>query len=52
MTMPKDRVERSRTGVENAIMNDIETGGEEVVPNQVMDIPVAPVETTEETPAE
>ncbi len=55
MTMPKDRIERSRTGVENAIMEDIETGGQEVIPNQVMDLPVQATEateTTEEVPAE
>ncbi len=50
MTMPSDRVERSRTGVENAIINDLETGGQEVIPNQVMDLPATPSE--EEAPAE
>ncbi len=49
MTMPKDRIERSRTGVENAIMDELETGNQEVIPNQVMDLPL---EGTEEIPAE
>ncbi|MDR2890077.1 MAG: preprotein translocase subunit SecG [Alistipes sp.] len=52
MTMPKDRVERSRTGVENAIIDQVETSGQEVIPNQV-DVPAeAEAETpTEATPA-
>ena len=44
MTMPKERIERSRTGIENAILNDIETGGQEVIPNQVPEIPGTPAE--------
>jgi preprotein translocase subunit SecG len=48
MTMPSERVQRSRTGVENAIINEQNAGGE-VIPNQV---PVAPVETPAEAPAE
>jgi preprotein translocase subunit SecG len=60
MTMPSDRVQRSRTGVENAIINELGTGGE-VIPNQVPATPAAPAETpatpapatpVEETPAE
>jgi preprotein translocase subunit SecG len=35
MTMPKERIERSRTGVEKAILDEMETGGEEVIPNQI-----------------
>lgn len=49
MTMPSDRVERSRTGVENAIINEAGAGGQEVIPNQVPELPATPVE---ETPAE
>ena len=56
MTMPKDRIERSRTGVENAIMNGVENGEQEIIPNQVMEIPAPTTETpaapVEETPAE
>jgi preprotein translocase subunit SecG len=59
MTMPKERVERSRSGIENAILNDIETGGQDVIPNQVPEIPAEtpalPAETPvlpTETPAE
>ena len=57
MTMPSDRIERSRTGVENAIINDIETGGREMIPNQVPGIPAdesteAPAAPVGETPAE
>ncbi len=48
MTMPSDRVQRSRTGVENAIINDIQTGGQEIIPNQVLD---TPADTTEGAPA-
>ncbi len=51
MTMPSDKVQRSRTGIENAIINDLETGGNEVIPNQVPELPVAPAEETPETPA-
>jgi preprotein translocase subunit SecG len=57
MTMPSESVQRSRTGVENAIINDIETGGREVIPNQIP-ADQAPAEGTEtpasseETPAE
>ncbi|MDR2890786.1 MAG: preprotein translocase subunit SecG [Alistipes sp.] len=47
MTMPSDRVERSRTGVENAIMNDLETGGQEMIPNQVLEVPAETTETPE-----
>jgi len=53
MTMPSDRIQRSRTGVENAILNSTQQGQQEVIPNQV---PVTGGETTEtpatETPAE
>ncbi len=36
MTMPSDRVERSRTGVENAIINSVENSdNQEIIPNQV-----------------
>jgi preprotein translocase subunit SecG len=52
MTMPSDRVQRSRTGVENAIINGLETDGQEVVPNQVPELPAAPVEETPATPTE
>jgi preprotein translocase subunit SecG len=57
MTIPRDRIERSRTGVENAIMNESGTGGE-VIPNQVdlstpaEETPVAPAEETPVAPAE
>jgi preprotein translocase subunit SecG len=51
MTMPSDRVQRSRTGVENAIMNDIQTGGQEMIPNQVLPTEQPPAEATEEAPA-
>ncbi len=46
MTMPKDRIERSRSNIENSILNDIETDGMEVIPNQIPEVPV------EEIPAE
>ncbi len=56
MTMPPDAVQRSRTGVENAIINDIENNGMEMIPNQVPVIPSEATETpaapAEETPAE
>ena len=53
MTMPKDKIDRSRTGVENAIINESGTQGGEVIPNQVPEIPVEPLEApVEETPAE
>ena len=52
MTMPKDRIERSRTGVENAIINGIETGGQEVIPNQVQEIYGTPAEETPANPIE
>ena len=48
MTMPKDRIERSRTGVENAIINGVGTGGQNVIPNQVEEFYNTP---SEETPA-
>jgi preprotein translocase subunit SecG len=52
MTMPSDRVQRSRTGVENAIINSTQQAQPEALPNQV---PAAPAENTEapatETPA-
>ncbi len=53
MTMPSDRVQRSRTGIENAIIDGIETGGNEVIPNQVPELPATPAEgaPAEETPA-
>jgi preprotein translocase subunit SecG len=58
MTMPSDRVQRSRTGVENAIIN--EQNGNEVIPNQVDPATETPEATevpaegvpAEETPAE
>ena len=51
MTMPKDRIERSTTGVENAIINAGETEGE--IPSQIDLQEIAPVETpAEEVPAE
>jgi preprotein translocase subunit SecG len=52
MTMPSDRVQRSRTGVENAIIND--QTGLETIPNQIpAELPAAPAETpAEETPTE
>jgi preprotein translocase subunit SecG len=55
MTMPKDRIERSRTGVENALIND--QTGIESIPNQVpAELPATPAEETpapaEQTPAE
>ncbi len=49
MTMPKDRIERSRTGIENAIIEGVETDNQEVIPNQVMETPAAPEAETEET---
>jgi preprotein translocase subunit SecG len=61
MTMPKDRIERSRTGVEKAIIDEMETGGQEVIPSQIELQDVIPaeggateLETTEEstTPVE
>ena len=56
MTMPSDKVQRSRTGIENAIMNGVENGEQEIIPNQVMEIPAPTTETpaapVEETPAE
>ncbi len=53
MTMPSDRVQRSRTGIENAIINGLETGGNEVIPNQVPEqLPVAPAEDTPAAPVE
>jgi hypothetical protein len=51
MTMPSERVERSRSGIENAIINDIGTGGREVIPNQVMEVPAGSAAPVEETPA-
>ena len=52
MTMPSDRVERSRTGIEDAIINGIETGGQELIPNQVEQIYNTPAEETPEPPTE
>jgi preprotein translocase subunit SecG len=55
MTMPTERVQRSRTGVENAIMNNLGTEGQEIIPNQVMEVPASTSTTpspTEETPVE
>jgi preprotein translocase subunit SecG len=51
MTMPSDRVQRSRTGVENAIINETETGGE-VIPNQIPTTPATPTEEVPAAPAE
>jgi preprotein translocase subunit SecG len=55
MTMPKENIARSKSGVERELMNRMETGGGEVIPSQI-DFPTeaapaseAPVE---ETPAE
>ena len=52
MTMPSDRVQRSRSGVENAIMNELENGGQEVIPNQVLELPAPPAEETPAAPTE
>ncbi len=49
MTMPKENIARSRSGVEKAIINEMETGGNAVVPNQVAFPDAA---APEETPAE
>jgi len=55
MTMPSDRVQRSRTGVENAIINSTQQTAPEALPNQVPAATTAPAEQTEapatETPA-
>jgi preprotein translocase subunit SecG len=48
MTMPSDRVQRSRTGVENAIIDENSDGG---VPNQVESTPAVEPSTGSETPA-
>ena len=50
MTMPKERIERSTTGVENAIINAGETEGE--IPSQIDLQELAPAEPATETPAE
>lgn len=60
MTMPKERIERSRTGVERTILDEMETGSEEVIPNQIDLQDVVPTEPataeptseTQETPVE
>jgi preprotein translocase subunit SecG len=39
MTMPKDRIERSRTGIEDAILQDVETGGETATEDNTLDLP-------------
>ncbi len=56
MTMPKENIARSRTGVEKAIINEMETGSQEVIPNQIDLQDAVPAENTpaatEETPAE
>jgi hypothetical protein len=52
--MPSDRIERSRTGVENAIINESGTEGN-TIPNQIDLTPAetpAPAAPAEETPAE
>jgi preprotein translocase subunit SecG len=50
MTMPKDRIERSRGGVEDAIMQNAETEGEELDAN-TLDMPEAMPEEGAEAPA-
>ncbi len=54
MTIPKENIARSRTGVEKAIMNEMENGGREVMPNQIdyQNVPAEGTPATEETPAE
>ncbi len=54
MTMPKERIERSRTGVEDAIINELDEGETEgEIPSQIDLQEIAPVETpAEEVPAE
>ena len=51
MTMPKENIARSRSGVEKAIMNEMETGNQEVIPNQI-DFQDAVPPTEETTTAE
>ena len=52
MTMPKDRIERSRTGVEDAILQEVETGGEEMNTDNTVDMPEAGTPATDAVPAE
>jgi preprotein translocase subunit SecG len=52
MTMPEDRIERSRSNIENSILNDLETGGMEAIPNQIGDAPAPAEAPVEEAPAE
>ena len=56
MTMPKENIARSRSGVEKAIMNEMETGNQEVIPNQIDFQDAVPATegtpAAEETPAE
>ena len=56
MTMPKENIARSRSGVEKAIMNEMETGSQEVIPNQIDFQDAVPATegtpAAEETPAE
>lgn len=49
MTMPKENIARSRSGVEKAIIDEMETGGQEVIPNQIDLMDAVPAE---EAPAE
>jgi preprotein translocase subunit SecG len=55
MTMPKDNIARSKSGVERQLMEQMETGGGEVIPSQV-ELPIEATPTTEspveEAPAE
>jgi len=51
MTMPSDRVQRSRTGIENAILDSAPQGRQEVVPNQVPAAGEATETPATETPA-
>lgn len=50
MTMPKENIARSKTGVERQLMQQMETGGNEVIPSQV-EFP-AEAQAPAETPAE
>jgi preprotein translocase subunit SecG len=48
MTMPKDNIARSKNGVERELMQQMETGSDAVIPNQV-DLPVESVPAPETT---
>jgi preprotein translocase subunit SecG len=48
MTMPKDNIARSKSGVERELMQQMETGGE-VIPSQVEFPAETPATPTEET---